>query len=101
MRRVADSILGWVRSEDFLHLLHFGLSLTLCMIFKICSHFFGNGDFEKFIKILSPQKFHFFFFFFFFFFLVFFNLMHHVVHMHAKYWLNILLKKYFLEKNAF
>ena len=35
----------------------FGLSLALCTIFKICRHFFGNGDFQKFVKNLNPQKF--------------------------------------------
>ena len=34
----------------------FGLSLTHRMSFKICSHFSENGIFEKFVKILFPQK---------------------------------------------
>ena len=29
---------------------YFGLSLTLCTIFKICSSFSENAIFEKFIK---------------------------------------------------
>ena len=44
----------------------FGLSLTLCTIFKICSQFSVKAIFEKFVKDLSLHKFHFFFFFFFF-----------------------------------
>ena len=48
----------------------FGLSCTLCTIFKICSLFSEIATFKKFVKILSRQKmqlFQFFFFFFLFF----------------------------------
>ena len=38
----------------------FGLSLMLCMIFKISNQFSENVIFEKFIKILSSQKLQFF-----------------------------------------
>ena len=34
-----------------------GLSLTHRTTFKICSHFSENAIFEKFVKILFPQKF--------------------------------------------
>ena len=34
----------------------FDLSLTLCMIFKICSQLSENAIFEKFVKVLSLQK---------------------------------------------
>ena len=70
----------------------FGLSLTLCMIFKICRHFFVNGDFEKFVKILSPQKFQLFEWFF--------NLMHHAA---FKELVESFVKEefFFRKKNAF
>ena len=71
----------------------FGLSLTLCTIFKICRHFFGNGDFWEIRKNSVSTEFATFW--------VLFNLMHHAVHMHAKNWLKSLLKKDFSRKKAF
>ena len=38
----------------------FDLSLMLCTIFKVCRRFFGNGDFEKFVKNSLLRNFNFF-----------------------------------------
>ena len=55
-----EQVQSILQPEIYTHFACFGLSLTpLSTIFKIYSHFSENAVFEKFVKILSPQKFQF------------------------------------------
>ena len=85
---VGYSLLVHVQKDEV-----FGLSLTLCTIFKYCSQFSENASFEKFVKNSFSSEIATFW--------VFFSLVRHAVNMHTVKWLKIWLKKtFFLEKNA-
>ena len=66
----------------------FGLNLTLCTIFKICSKFSEKNRKTSVSSEIST-------------FWVFFSLVHQAVHMHTMNWLKTWLKNCVPEKNAF